>query len=303
MGSYAEFIESKSQVGCACGFEPVWMPDFLFDFQRHLVDWAVRQGRAAIFADTGLGKTPMQLAWAENIARKTSGRILIITPLAVAAQTEREAEKFGIEAKVSRDGAVSRLTITNWDRLHYFKNSDFVGAVLDESAAIKAFGGKRRKEIVRFFSKLPYRLLCSATPAPNDFIELGCQSECLGIMTQSEMLGFFFQETQNMRHCIFKNDDFWNRVKWWFKAHSEKPFWRWVASWARACKTSCGSRLRCFAVRLAAARIREARHRCSLHPARRTVPPARKVASRGSGGTAPDAASPVRANRRTVDPQ
>ncbi len=237
MTTYQEFIHRKSQVGNGDGFEPLWLPDWLFDFQRHLVEWAVRRGRAALFADCGLGKTPMQLVWAENVQRHTGKPVLIIAPLAVAAQTQREAEKFGIDAKVSRDGAVHRLTITNYERLHYFNQADFAGAVADESSAIKAFDGRRRKQVVRFFSKLSYRLLCTATPSPNDFIELGTQSECLGIMTQSDMLGYFFRETEGMRHTVFKEDDFWNKLKWWFKPHSEQPFWRWVSSWARALRS------------------------------------------------------------------
>jgi hypothetical protein len=234
---YRAFIAAKSQCGPSAGFKPAWLPDFLFDFQRSLVEWAVRRGRAAIFADCGLGKTPMQLVWAENVARHTGGKVLIVTPLAVCAQTLREAEKFGVEARVSRDGAAHRITITNYEGLHHFNNSDFVAAVADESSAIKAFDGRRRKRVVRFFSKLPYRLLCTATPSPNDFIELGTQSECLGVMTQSDMLGFFFRETENMRHTIFKEGDFWNKCKWWFKPHSERPFWRWVSSWARALRS------------------------------------------------------------------
>ena len=231
---YHEFIRRKSQLGEAHGFEPIWLPDFLFDFQRHLVEWAIRRGRAAIFADCGLGKTAMQLVWAENVARHSGKPVLVIAPLAVAAQTAREADKFGIDATVSRDGTVHRITITNYERLHYFDQKDFAGAVADESSAIKAFDGRRRKQVVRFFSKLPYRLLCTATPSPNDFIELGTQSECLGVMTQSDMLGFFFRPTEDMRHTVFKEDNFWDKLKWWFKPHSERPFWRWVCSWARA---------------------------------------------------------------------
>jgi hypothetical protein len=235
---YAAFLAKKTQLGGDHGFEPRWLPGYLFDFQRHLVDWALRRGRAAIFADCGLGKTIMQLVWAENVVRHTGRPVLVMTPLAVAPQTAREAERFGIDAAVSRDGSVKpRVTITNYERLHYFDPADFAGAVADESSAIKAFDGRRRKQVVRFFSKLPYRLLCTATPSPNDFIELGTQSECLGVMTQSDMLGFFFRETEGMRHSIFKNDDFWNKLKWWFKPHSEQPFWRWVASWARALRS------------------------------------------------------------------
>lgn len=235
--NYQDFVRNKMQIGSDGGFDPVFMPDYLFDFQKHLVEWAVRKGRAAIFADCGLGKTPMQLVWAENVARKTGKRVMIISPLAVAMQTQREADKFGIDAKVSRDGTLHRITITNYERLHYFKQEDFVAAVADESSAIKAFDGKRRKQVVRFFSKLPYRLLCTATPSPNDFVELGTQSECLGIMNQSDMLGFFFRETDNMRHSVFKDDMIYNKMKWWFKPHSEQPFWRWVTSWGRALRS------------------------------------------------------------------
>ncbi len=234
MRDYKDFLLAKTQIANMGGFEPLWLPDCLFDFQRHLVDWAVRKGRAAIFADCGLGKTLMQLVWAENVARKTGGKVMVITPLAVAPQTAREGAKFGIECGVSRDGKASRITLTNYERLHYFDANEFVGAVADESSAIKAFDGKRRKQVVRFMSKMNYRLLCTATPSPNDFIELGTQAECLGIMTQSDMLGYFFRETENMRHTLFREGDFWNRTKWWFKPHSEKPFWKWVASWARA---------------------------------------------------------------------
>jgi hypothetical protein len=233
--TYADFVTLKSQRGEQAGFDPVWDPDFLFDFQRKLVDFSVRTGRSGIFADCGLGKTPMQLVWAENVARHTGGKVLVLTPLAVAQQTQREADKFGIDAVASRDGTVAdRITITNYERLHYFNPEDFAGIVGDESSAIKAFDGKRRKQVTRFMTTIPYRLLCTATAAPNDFIELGTASEALGIMTQSDMLGIFFKNSDKMRHTLFKDGDFWNRAKWFFRAHSELPFWRWVCSWARA---------------------------------------------------------------------
>ena len=233
MSDYQEFLEKKVQLPGDGGFEPVYQMPMLFDFQRHLVDWAVRRGRAALFADCGLGKTPMQLAWAENVVRKTGGKVLIIAPLAVSQQTAREAEKFGLSIHVSRDGSVGPgITVTNYERLHYFDQKDFVGAVADEASAIKAFDGKRRKQVVRFFSKLPYRLLCTATPSPNDYIELGTLSECLGIMPQSEMLGFFFKEADERRHTVFTDEKM--QLKWIFKPHSERPFWRWVISWSRA---------------------------------------------------------------------
>lgn len=235
MMDYQEFLYRKSQLASNVGFEPSYMPDAAFDFQKELIGWSVRKGSSEIMAECGLGKTLIELGWAENIVRHTGRNVLIAAPLAVSQQTQREAEKFGIEAKVSRDGSVTcPITITNYERLHYFNPEDFIGAVADEASAIKAFNGKRRKQVTRFFSKLPYRLLATATPAPNDFIELGTASECLGIMTQSDMLGYFFRETKDMRHTVFREHDFWNDTKYAFKPHSEKPFWRWVASWGIA---------------------------------------------------------------------
>jgi hypothetical protein len=179
----------------------------------------------------------MQLVWAENVRRKTGRPVLILTPLAVSAQTVREGEKFQIECEQSRGGHVAPITVTNYERLHYFNPNDFSGVVCDESSAIKAFDGKRRKQVTRFLSKFPYRLLCTATPSPNDFIELGTSSEALGVITQSEMLSMFFKSSDNMRHSLFKEGDFWNRAKWFFRPHAEVPFWRWVCSWARALKS------------------------------------------------------------------
>jgi hypothetical protein len=231
---YAAFLNRKNQFVGGDGFEPLWMPDFLFDFQRHLVEWSLRRGAAAIWAGCGLGKTPMALTWAYNVFRKTGKPVLIVTPLAVAGQFVREGEKFGIDVEHSRDGKFSGPIVTcNYERLHYFDPVDFGGAVLDEAQGIRQFDGKRRKQIVRFFSKFRYRLLDTATPLCNDYIELGTESECLGVMPQSDMLGFFFRETKDMRHTVFKEGDFWNQCKYIFKPHSEKPFWKWVVSWAR----------------------------------------------------------------------
>lgn len=236
--AYRAFLEAKCQVAGGGGFEPVWLPDFLFAFQRWLVEWALRQGRAAIFADCGLGKTPMQLVWAANVVQKTGRPVLILTPLAVAQQTQREAAKFGIDCHLSRDGAARPgITVTNYERLHHFDPSAFAGFVCDESSCLKAFDGKRRKQITRLIAKAPYRLLCTATPSPNDYIELGTSAEALGVMAQSDMLSYFFVAAENMRHTLLKEDDFWNKVKWHFKPHAEQPFWRWVCSWARACRT------------------------------------------------------------------
>lgn len=184
--------------------------------------------------------TAMQLVWAENVARHTGKPVLIVSPLGVAPQTVREAHKFGMDAAVSREGNISgRLVVTNYERLHYFDPtlSLFGGVVCDESSAIKAFDGKRRKQVTRFLSHMRYRLLCTATPSPNDYIELGTASEALGELSQSEMLSMFFKASDKQRHSLFREGDFWNREKWFFRAHAEVPFWRWVCSWARALRS------------------------------------------------------------------
>lgn len=232
--SYAEFLERKLHTGADHGFDPVFMPPQLFDFQQALVSWAVRKGRAAIFADCGLGKTAMQLTWAENVARHTCRPVLILTPLAVAAQTVREGEKFGIECHRSSDGSVpGRIVITNYERLAAFKPADFAGVVCDESSILKGFDGARRQEITIFMRKIPYRLLATATAAPNDYIELGTSSEALGYMGHMDMLAKFFKNDQN--NCATRRL-YGEAPKWRFKGHAELPFWRWVASWARACR-------------------------------------------------------------------
>ena len=232
---YQEFLRNKSQLGTDDGFEPVFMPDYLFDFQKALVEWSLRKGKAAILADCGLGKTPISLVWAENVARKTNGNVLILTPLAVAYQFLREGEKFGIEIHRSKDGIIKPgITVANYERLHYFNPDNFQGVVCDEASAIKSFDGKRRKDVTRFLSTIKYRLLGTATPAPNDFIELGTLSEALGYLGQIDMLGMYFRNDEKTIHRFKKDGDFWNSHKWFFKAHAEVPFWRWVCSWARA---------------------------------------------------------------------
>lgn len=232
---YAAFIERKAQLEGHHGFAPVWLPDWLFPFQAALVDWAVRKGRAAIFADCGLGKGPMSLVWAENVARRTGGRVLILTPIAVGPQLAREAAKFGIQAEVARDGRPHEaVTITNYEQLHRFDPADFVGAVCDESSILKAFDGTRRAEITRFLRKLPYRLLGTATAAPNDYHELGTSSEALGYLGYVDMLNrFFVNDLKNSYTGGRKNGE---QVKWRLKGHAEVPFWRWVCSWARSAR-------------------------------------------------------------------
>lgn len=237
MESYGEFLDRKSQYYNMFGFEPVFMPDYLMDFQKSLVEWACRRGRAAIFADCGLGKTIMALVWAENVIRKTNGKILILTPLAVGLQTIRESVKFGIESERSKEGGVHKnIVITNYERLHYFNPDDFVGCICDESSILKNFDGKYKADITEFMRKMSYRLLCTATAAPNDYIELGTSSEALGELGFMDMLNRFFKNDQNPTSDTKRH---WARTggvapKWRFKKHAENPFWRWVCSWARA---------------------------------------------------------------------
>ena len=235
MEDYARFLERKAQIGGNHGFSPVFVPDFLFDFQKALIEWAVLKGRAAIFADCGLGKTPMELVWSENIVRHTNKPVLILTPLAVSFQTIREAEKFGIEAKRSIDGKInSKIVVTNYERLHYFNPSDFIGVACDESSILKNFDGVRKLEITEFMKKLPYRSLWTATAAPNDYIELGTSSEALGVMGYMDMLNRFFKNDNNTSDTKKNKNRFGMTAKWRFKKHAEEPFWRWVCSWARA---------------------------------------------------------------------
>ena len=230
--NYEQFIDHKTQAGADSGFEPVWMPDFLFDFQASIVEWAIRKGRAAIFADCGLGKTPMGLTWAQNVALKTDKPVLYLTPLAVASQTIREADKFGIEAVHAHTGLMpGRIIVANYERLHYFSPDDFAGVVCDESSILKSFAGTRRGEITHFMRKVPYRLLQTATAAPNDFVELGTSSEALGYMGHMDMLNKFFKnDLNNSAQGRMRGEV----IKWRLKGHAEVPFWRWVCSWTRA---------------------------------------------------------------------
>jgi DNA modification methylase len=194
------------------------MPEGLFDFQRAIVQWACRRGRAAIFADTGLGKTAMQLAWANNVP----GDVLIVAPLAVAQQTMREGVKFGINATYRREPgpAGSGITITNYEMLARFDVASFAGIVLDESSILKSHDGKTRTAIIEASAAVPYRLSCTATPSPNDYMELGNQCEFLGVMSRVEMLATFF---------IHDGGD---TSKWRLKGHGRYRFWEWMASWA-----------------------------------------------------------------------
>jgi hypothetical protein len=232
MSDYAEFLDRKTQSGNEYGFSPTSLPSFLFDVQHFLVDWALRKGRAGLFADCGFGKTPMQLVWGDQIVRRENKPVLLLTPLAVSAQTIVEAAKFGIEAKRSSDGAVfNGIVVTNYERLHYFNWQDFAGVICDESSILKSFDGSRRIEITEFMRKVPYRLLCTATAAPNDYIELGTSSEALGELGAMDMMNRFFKNDSNNSDV---GRSYGEVVKWRFKGHAEIPFWKWVCSWARA---------------------------------------------------------------------
>lgn len=232
MGGYDDFLRSKSHEGAEHGFDPLFMPSGLKDFQAAMVEWAVRKGRAAMFEDCGMGKTFQSLVWAQNVAQHTNKPVLILTPLAVAQQTVREGEKFGIDVRRSTDGKVAGdIVVTNYQRLHEFDASLFGGVVCDESSILKNFDGAFKAEITEFMRKVPYRLLCTATAAPNDYIELGTSSEALGYLGFMDMLNRFFKNDMNnsaLRH------HYGEAPKWRFKGHAELPFWRWVCSWARA---------------------------------------------------------------------
>lgn len=242
--SYAEFLASKAQLRNAGGFEPVEMPSHLFDFQAHLVEWAVRQGRAAIFADCGLGKTPMGLAWADQVHRYTGKPVLLLTPLAVGPQIVAEAQKFGHDAVRSRDGSVTgSITVTNYEQLHRFEPADFGGVVCDESSILKSFDGATKAAVTEFMRRIQYRLLATATAAPNDWTELGTSSEALGDLGYMDMLSRFFinkDKKVSSRGGRVMRWEMSDRIgmerpnEWRLKGHAAEPFWKWVSSWARA---------------------------------------------------------------------
>lgn len=220
-GDYKAFLEAKTERFAGVGFDPEDLNPNLMPFQRDIVRWACMKGRAAVFSDCGTGKSIMQLAWADAVSEFTGGNVLILAPLSVAQQTVQEADKFGVEAAYSRDGKpAGRITTANYEMLHHFCAKDFAAVVLDESSILKAVDGKTRTQIIETFRDTEFRLACTATPAPNDFMELGNHSQFLGIMNQNEMLAKYFYhdggETQG----------------WTLKGHAEDEFWKWVCSWA-----------------------------------------------------------------------
>ena len=220
---YAKFIGTKQVHDIASGFDPGELNPLLYGFQKDITAWAIRRGRAAIFADCGLGKTVMQLEWAGKVCEHTGDNVLILAPLAVSHQTRREAEKFNMpEVTVCREQAdvAGGVNITNYEMLHKFDPSKFSGVVLDESSILKAYTGKYRNLLIDSFRDTPYKLACTATPAPNDFMELGNHAEFLNITTRTEMLSMFFI------------NDTAHTGTWRLKGHAESGFWKWICSWA-----------------------------------------------------------------------
>lgn len=232
--TYQEFLDRKAQLDNLGGFEPTDLPDHLFDFQRAIVEWAVRHGRGAMFADCGMGKTPMSLAWAEQVNRHTGRPVLFLTPLAVGFQVVKEGSKFGHDTALSRNGkAVAPITVSNYEQLPKFDPHDFAGIVCDESSILKSFDGTTKAAVTEFARRLPYRLLGTATAAPNDWIELGTSSEALGGLGYMDMLTRFFTNKQRSTSSRGRGMG-GDAVEWRLKGHAEEPFWQWVSTWARA---------------------------------------------------------------------
>ena len=228
--AYDEFLAQKAIVDPATGIDVVpALPGGMFDFQSDITRWALRRGRAALFAGTGLGKTIMALAWGQAIHQSSGGDILILTPLAVAQQFVQEGEKFGIPVTHCRVQSEVRsgVSVTNYEKLNHFDLSHFVGVVLDESSILKAFNGKTRTRLIQSCQAIPYRLAATATPAPNDFMELGNHAEFLGVMSYTDMLSTFFVH------------DGGETQKWRIKGHAEDAFWEWMCSWAVSLQNPC----------------------------------------------------------------
>lgn len=222
--SYAEFIERKTRRDPETGFDPDYVSEQLYPFQRDLTAWALRRGRSAIFADCGLGKTPIQLEWAQRVYERSDGDVLIVAPLAVSSQTVREGEKFGIEVTPCRELSDARagVNITNYERLERFMDRQWAGIVLDESSILKAFDGKTREALIGWAQPYPFRLCCTATPSPNDYQELGGHAAFLGVLSHKQMLAEFFV-----------NDGI-SAGSWRLKGHARDVYWRWISTWARA---------------------------------------------------------------------
>ena len=222
--TYEEFLKAKDTERIESGFEvdPKKINKALFPFQRDIVAWALKKGKAAIFSDCGTGKTFMQLEFANQVCKHTKGNALIVAPLSVVEQTKKEGEKFGIKVTVCRTGEDVKkgINITNYEMLEHFTARDFICVVLDESSILKSFTSSTRNLLIDMFQMTAYRLACTATPSPNDHSEIGNHSEFLGIMSRTEMLATYFIH------------DGGNTSAWRLKGHGEKKFWEWVATWA-----------------------------------------------------------------------
>ena len=231
---YLEFIQKKKHSIGEFGFNATYYPDIAFDFQKYVIEKNIKKGRIADFLDTGLGKTIITLSTAYNIVLHTNKKVLILTPLAVAFQFIIEANKIGIDdIEYSKDGKhTKKIVICNYERLHLFDSNDFEGVLLDESSILKNFDGKIKSQVTSFVKKIPYRFLSTATPSPNDFIELGTSSEALGYMGYMDMLGKFFKNNQNSVDSNNRNIG----EKFYLKPHAEKDFFAWVNQWSIMCK-------------------------------------------------------------------
>lgn len=234
MTTYQEFIESKKHSQIDYGISPRFIQDSMFDYQKHIAEYAIKKGRCAVFLDTGLGKTIIELTIAKNYIEFTNKPVLIITPLAVAFQFIKEAEKFNIEdVSYSKDGKLnSKIIICNYERLEKFNASDFDCVILDESSILKNFEGSTKNQITSFLKNVKYRFLFTATPSPNDYIELGTSSEALGYMGYMDMLGKFFKNNQNNVAKLSQISKARQGEEFYLKPHAEKDFWRWIASWS-----------------------------------------------------------------------
>jgi len=229
--SYEQFIRSKTQHAGGDGFNPSKLPAWMYDYQSALTEWACNRGRSAVFADCGMGKTAIELAFGEQVVKRLNKPVLLATPIAVGAQMIEEAAKFGIEAKRSRDGKCDGtpcVWITNYEQLHKFDPTMFGGFIGDESSCIKDAKTERKHIVTEFMRRIQYRLLCTATAAPNDFWELGTSSEALGLLGFRDMITTFFKQETGKDHLG------WGRTKYRFRGHAQEPFWSWVCSWARS---------------------------------------------------------------------
>lgn len=235
---YDKFLEQKKHSNIDYGITPNFISDLMFDFQKHISEYAIKKGRCAVFLDTGLGKTIIELTVAKNFVEATNKPVLIITPLAVANQFIKEAEKFGIdEVEHTKDGKFTKkIILVNYERLHYMEPNDFECVILDESSILKNFDGAIKQHVTTFLKKVKYRFLFTATPSPNDYIELGTSSEALGYLGYMDMLSKFFKNNQNNVSKLSQVAKARQGEEFYLKPHAENDFWQWVASWSISAK-------------------------------------------------------------------